>query len=358
MLKTLIKRLNNPPLSRKEQGLFAERLALLLGASMSLPESIAIMRQAFGKRHLAYFIKLESSLDSGASFESALSDSMLGFSRTIILAARIGEKSGTLAESLTAAASQIERRRAIQSGLISAMTYPLIIFLASVAIIAFLVFFIIPKIMPTIESLHVPLPMVTIFFMASSHFLADDWWKILLILFFIGAIFSFLYKKSTWFKNVIHQSILRIPIISRIIRAHMLSEIFDTVSTLVSAGCPFIEAVSECSVFIGLIPYRTALSHAIAEMQIGSSFSSVTVRYPRLFPNLAVDSIAIGERTGNMEAILPQMSRYYARELQSALTGFSKLIEPALMIVVGIIVGAAALSIVLPIYEISQHLSG
>jgi type II secretory pathway component PulF len=138
----------------------------------------------------------------------------------------------------------------------------------------------------------------------------------------------------------------------------MLSEIFDNISTLVSGGCPFIEAVSECSAFIGLIPYRIALSYAIKEMQTGSSFSSVMVRYQRLFPNLAIDSIAIGERTGNMEAILPQMSRYYARELQSALTGFSKLIEPALMIAIGIIVGAAALSIVLPIYDISQHLSG
>jgi type IV pilus assembly protein PilC len=309
MLKTLIKRLNNPPLSRKEQGLFAERLALLLGASMSLPESIAIMRHAFGKNRAALFAKLENSLSSGASFESVLSDSTLGFSRTIILAARIGERSGTLAQSLTAAASQIERQRAVQASLISALTYPLVIFLASVGIIAFLVFF-------------------------------------------------FSYKRATWFKNAIHQSILRIPIVSRIIRAHMLSEIFDTVSTLASAGCPFIESVAESASFTSFIPYRKALFKAIKEMQVGSDFSSTMANYPRLFPGLAIDSIAIGERTGNMEAILPQMSRYYARELQSALTGFSKLIEPALMIVVGIIVGAAALSIVLPIYDISQHLSG
>jgi type II secretory pathway component PulF len=358
MLTKLIKRLNNPPLSRKEQGLFAERLSLLLGASMSLPESIAIMRHAFGKNRDVSFTELENSLDSGVSFESALSDSPLGFSRTIILAARIGERSGTLALSLTAAASQIERRRAVQTSLISALTYPLIIFLASVGIIAFLVFFIMPKIMPTIESLHVPLPMVTVFFISFSHFLTDDWWKILSILFFIGTIFFFLYKKSKWFKNVIHQSILRIPIVSRIIRAHMLSEIFDTVSTLVSSGCPFIEAIAECSSFTSFIPYRKALFKAIEEMQVGSDFSSTMAHYPRLFPGLAIDSVAIGERTGNMEAILPQMSRYYARELQSALTGFSKLIEPALMVAVGIIVGAAALSIVLPIYDISQHLSG
>jgi type II secretory pathway component PulF len=312
MFSKLIKKLNNSPLSRKEQGLFAERLALLLGASMSLPESIAIMRHAFGKRHIASFIKLESSLDSGASFESALSNPMLGFSRTLILAARIGEKSGTLAESLIAAASQIERRRAIQSGLISAMTYPLIIFLASVAIIAFLVFFIMPKIMPTIESLHVPLPIVTRFFISFSHFLASDWWKILLIIFFIGAILSFFYNKSRLFRTFTHHCIFRVPIVSRIIRSHILSEIFDTVSTLVSAGCPFIEAISECSTFIGLIPYRTSLSQAIKEMQTGSSFSSVMVQYPRLFPNLAVDSLTIGERTGNMETILSQMSRYYA----------------------------------------------
>jgi type II secretory pathway component PulF len=316
------------------------------------------MRHAFGKRREISFTKLESSLDNGVSFESALSDSMLGFSHTIILAARIGERSGTLAESLTAAASQIERRHAVQSSLISALTYPAVIFLASVGIIAFLVFFIMPKIMPTIESLHVPLPIVTKFFISFSHFLASDWWKILLAIFFIGAVFFFLYKKSKFFKNLIHQSILCIPLAARIIRAHILSEIFDTVSTLVSGGCPFIEAIGECSAFIGFIPYRTALSQAIKEMQTGSSFSSVMVRYPRLFPNLAIDSIAIGERTGNMEAILPQMSRYYARERESALTSFSKLIEPALMIAVGIIVGAAALSIVLPIYDISQHLSG
>jgi type II secretory pathway component PulF len=358
MLTKLFKRLNNPPLSRKDQGLFAERLSLLLGASMSLPESIAIMRHAFGKSHESLFIKLEGLLDSGASFESALSDSLPGFSRTIILAARIGERSGTLAESLTAAASQIERRRAVQTSLISALTYPAIIFLASVGIIAFLVFFIMPKIMPTIESLHVPLPMVTIFFVSFSHFLAEDWWKMLLILFFIGAILSFLYKKSKWFKNVIHQSILRIPIVSRIIRAHMLSEIFDTVSTLVSAGCPFIEAIAESASFTSFIPYHKALFQAIEKMQVGSDFSSTMANYPWIFPELAIDSIAIGERTGNMEVILAQMSRYYARELQSALTGFSKLIEPALMIAVGIIVGAAALSIVLPIYDISQHLSG
>ena len=93
-------------------------------------------------------------------------------------------------------------------------------------------------------------------------------------------------------------------------------------------------------------------------MQAGSNFSATVRRSPRLFPGFVADSIAIGERTGNMENILPHMSRYYAREQETALAAFSKLIEPALMVSVGCIVGAAALSIVLPIYEISQHLSG
>ena len=358
MFKNLLKKLNNSPLSRKEQGLFAERLSLLLGASMSLPESVAIMRHAFGKRREASFIGLERSLEGGASFESSLSRSSLAFSRTIILAARIGERSGTLAESLIAAANQIERRRVIESSIVSALTYPLVIFLASAGIISFLVFFIMPKIMPTIESLHVPLPIVTIFFISASHFLTNEWWKIISILFIVGIIFSLFYKKSLLFKSFIHRSLIQIPILSKIIRANIISEIFDIVSTLVSAGCPFIESVNESIEFVGFIPYKTALSLAVKEMQIGASFSGTMDRYPWLFPALAIDSVSIGERTGNMEAILPQISRYYARELQSSLAGFSKLIEPALMIAVGIIVGAAALSIVLPIYEISQHLSG
>jgi type II secretory pathway component PulF len=180
----------------------------------------------------------------------------------------------------------------------------------------------------------------------------------LLVILLIFTLFIFMYNKSLSFKAFVHQCIMRIPIVSGIVRAHKLSEIFDMISTLVSGGCPFIEAVIESSAFMGLIPYKTALSFAAREMQVGSNFSKAVGHYPRLFPGLAVDSLAIGERTGNTETILQQMSRYYARELQSALTSLSKLIEPALMIAVGIIVGAAALSIVLPIYDISQHLSG
>ena len=215
-----------------------------------------------------------------------------------------------------------------------------------------------PKIMPTIESLHVPLPIVTVFFISISHFLSDDWWKMLLTILLVGSIVLLCYKKSVVFRALIQYCTIRVPLLSRIIRAHILSEIFDIISTLVSAGCPFIEAVAESSSFVGFIPYRAALTFAVKEMQTGSNLSDTMARYKKLFPLLAIDSVAIGERTGNIEAIMPQISRYYARELHAALTTCSKLIEPALMISVGIIVGAAALSIVLPIYEISQHLSG
>ena len=186
----------------------------------------------------------------------------------------------------------------------------------------------------------------------------EVWWKILLTAFFFLAFLYLFYKKTTWFRNLTHQTIISVPISARIVRAHILSEIFDTVSTLVGAGCPFIEAVSESSSITNFIPYKTALLFSVKEMQTGSDLSSSLGHYPRLFPSLVVDSIAVGERTGNMEAIVSQMGRYYTRELKAALIGFSKLIEPALMIAVGIIVGAAALSIILPIYEISQHLSG
>ncbi|MDR3558734.1 MAG: type II secretion system F family protein [Candidatus Pacebacteria bacterium] len=355
---TLLQKLNHPPLSQKEQGIFAERLAMLLGASLPLPESIEMMCRSFGKRRSAQFRELESALSGGASFESALSDSALGISRTLVLAARIGEKSGTLSESLVAAAGRIERRRAVQSGLVSALAYPLVIFLASVGIIVFLVFFIMPKIMPTLESLHVPLPLVTRFFIYFSHLLADDWWKIAISIVVCATIALFEYKRSAKFRDLMQWSILCVPILSHIVRAHALSEMFDAISTLVSAGCPLIEAISECSAFVALVPYRAALLHGAREMQIGSTFSSAISAYPRLFPSLAVDSLAIGERTGNMEAVLSEVSRYYARELAAALTAFGKMIEPALMIAVGIIVGAAALSIVMPIYSISQHLSG
>lgn len=358
MLNKFFKRIKCPPLSQKEQGLFAERLSLLLGASLSLPESIAVMQNSFGKSRNEPLRKLEKSLNDGKGFEPALSNSPLGFSRMIIIAARIGERSGTLSESLVSAAGRIERGRALKSAIISAMMYPSIIFLASAGIISFLVFFIMPKIMPTIESLHVPLPAVTVFFIFISHSLVDHWWKIILVSISLMAVLCFLYSKSPSFKALIHRLVFRIPVISTIIRAHALSEIFDIVSTLVSAGCPFIESVTESSAFVSLIPCRRALSEAVKGMQSGLNFSEILRQYPSLFPDLTLDSLAIGERTGNMEAVLPQISRYYTRELGASLNSLSKLLEPAMMIVVGIIVGAAALSIVLPIYEISQHLSG
>ena len=358
MIEKILQKIKHPPLSRKEQGLFAERLSFLLGASLSLPEAIAVMRNAFGKKRAPGFARLEGALDGGTGFESALVLSPLGFDRVMILAARIGERSGTLAESLRAAAGRIERRRAIEAALMSALAYPLIIFLASLGIISFLAFYIMPKIIPTIESLHVPLPLVTRFFIVTSRFLADDWWKATLAAVFLASILFFFYKRSRGFKASVHRIILCLPFAAKAVRAHVIAELFDGISTLASAGCPFIDAVSESLAFQGLVPYRAVLSGAIEEMRSGSSFSSILARYENLFPALAVESLAIGERTGNIDAVLSQISRYYARELESALSSFGKLVEPALMIAVGCVVGAAALSIVLPVYEISQHLSG
>ena len=282
----------------KEQALFADRLALLLGVSMSLPESIAALRHTFGARRELSLIDLQHRLTDGSSFESALHASRLGFSRMIILAARIGERSGTLSDSLHAAAGRIERGRGVKSALISTLTYPIIIFIVSSAVIAFLVFFIMPRIMPTIQSLHVPLPAVTVFFISISHFLASEWWKIALEAILAAYLIFFFYKKSVSSRNFIQRCILWIPIVSKAIRAHTLSEIFDTISTLVSAGCPFIEAAAETGHSISLIPYEKALSDAVAHMQSGSGFSSMLRRRARLFPSLAVDSIAIGEQTG------------------------------------------------------------
>jgi type IV pilus assembly protein PilC len=316
------------------------------------------MRQAFGANRALLLAQLEGVLESGADFSTALAESPLGFDRMLILSARVGEKSGTLAQSLRAAALKIDRRCELEASLTSALIYPAIIFLASSGIISFLVFYIMPKIIPTLESLHVPLPAVTRFFIFQSHFLVGNWWKIISIGIFAAAAFIFFYTKNQRFRVIAQEFILRVPMIAPAVRAHMLSETLDIISTLVSAGCPFVEAVQECAAFLSLVPYQQAFSIAIREMQTGSDFSGVLARYPRLFPDLAVQGIAIGERTGNMENVLPQISRYYATELQGILSGFSKIIEPALMIVVGIIVGAAALSIVLPVYGISQHLSG
>ena len=344
-------------LSEAEQGLFAERLALLLGASLSLPEAVAVMRGAFGRRRMAAMSRLENTLESGSSFESALSDSSLGFKRALVIAARVGERSGTLGASLSAAAEGIERRRVLRQSVLSALLYPGIIFGASVGIISFLVFFIMPRIMPTIESLHVPLPPVTKFFIFASHFLVAEWWQLLLAAAVASTALVFCYKKIARFRLFTHRAVMATPVVSSAVKAHVLSGLFDMMATLASGGCPFIEAVSESSASFTLIPYRQALSEAAGKMKSGRSFSSVLAEHPRLFPALVAESLAIGERTGNMEAMLSRMSGYYARELQSSLAGFSRLIEPVLMIAVGIVVGAAALSIVMPVYEISQHVS-
>ncbi|MDE2188153.1 MAG: type II secretion system F family protein [Patescibacteria group bacterium] len=358
MIINYFKKILRPSLSMRDRIIFADRMSLLVGAGHSLPEAVHLLNSTFGKRRTTLLEKMAQLLSEGVSLETALINSNIGFGNDIVLAARIGEKSGTLERSFIAAAQSIKRRRLVRSGIISAALYPLIVFVASTGVIFFLVFYIMPKIIPTIESLHVPLPFLTVFFIAISHGVVLWWWKGGLIILAISVLLFSLYESSYLFRKILHSFLLRVPIIFRVIQAHILSEFFSTLATLVSTGYPFIDAIEESAAAIAIIPYRLAFDKVSKEMKLGFQFSVLLSNYPRLMPKLAVDGLAIGERTGEFEKILVSFSDYYARDLESILDRISKLIEPMMMVGVGVIIGAAALSIVMPIYEISSHVSG
>ncbi len=302
------------------------------------------------------FDNVLSDIANGQTLATSLGKFKKVFGNFAINIIKAGESSGTLTQNLNYLADELKKKQVLRKKIMSALLYPIIITIATFGITSLLVLYIFPKILPIFQSLKAELPLSTRIIINLVDILKHDGVFILLGL-AVGIIsFIIMLKKVPKVRFAYDGFILRLPIFGNIAKDYNLTNTTRTLGLLLKSGISLNEALYITADTTENIQYKGAFHNIAGGIMKGKSVSGLIQEHPKLFPAMIGHMIAIGEKSGNLSNTLIYLSEFYESEFEDLTKNLSSAIEPVLMIIMGLIVGFVAISVITPIYEITNHL--
>lgn len=344
--------------SIKKQTFFAKRLSFLISAGVSMLESVHVIRkQTKSKTEIKFFDRLIADISNGQSLATALGRFKGIFGNFAINIIKAGESSGTLIQNLSYLADELKKKEMLKKKIMSAMLYPVIITIATFGITGVLVVYIFPKILPIFQSLNAKLPLSTRIIIFLSDFIRHNWLYMLLGVIVLGTTFFILRKRVPKFRFMLDGLILRIPLVGAIAQNYNLTNTTRTLGLLLKSGISLTEALLITSDTTENVQYKKAFHDISRGVMRGKGISENIHQFPSLFPDMVGHMIGIGEKSGNLSNTLIYLSEFYENEFEDLTKNLSSSIEPVLMVVMGVLVGFVAISVITPIYEITNNLN-
>ena len=333
------------------------QLATLLGAGLTIEQTFnAIIEQAESEPERQLLAAVRGQVLEGQSLGTALSQFPSTFTdlyRTLVTA---GETSGKLPLVLARLADYVEEQQALKQKLLVAMIYPAIVMTVCILVVTGLMVYVVPQVIGVFESTKQTLPFMTRALLALSKFiqLTGVFWLVAAVAGFIGA--RIMLKRET-VRRRFDLALLRLPIFGRLIRSQESSQLAATLSILVGSGVPVLTALQAGAGVVGNLPMREALQRAAVAVREGSGLARAIIaqqQKPPLFPPVMVHLIASGEASGRLTQTLEAAARQQQRDVETRTTAFAAIIEPAMILIMGVIVLAIVLAVLLPIFELNQ----
>lgn len=341
--------------SKKEIQIFTRQLATLVESGVNIINSLNIISEQTSNKYLkAVLSDVISRIKDGKSLHESLSAYPRLFPNLYISMLHSGEAGGNLDVSLKRLADFLEKEEEFKNSLRAALTYPVFIFAVSILTIVVLVGFVIPRLATMFEDMG-QLPLPTRVLLGLSGFLSNYWWMILLILavsVFLLRRFSQTYRGRFLWDNFK----LKCALAGGIVLKTEVSRLTRTMSLLLSSGIPVVRSLEISTSIIENQILKIELLKFKGLISEGASFSSC-LKDSKLFPSFTTNIVAVGEETGTLEKALLRISDDYEREVDRSLKALSRLLEPVIILVMGVIVAFIVLSMLLPIFQINLIVS-
>ena len=339
---------------RKEAFIFFRQLAILVEANIPLIQSLRAIGQQFENAYFVEIIfKVANDVDGGMSFSKALAKHPKIFSPFLVNLIKAGEVSGQLHESLIYLADHLEREYYLISKVRGAMAYPIFILSAFVIVGVLVMVMVIPQLTAILLETGQELPLSTRIVIAVSDFLRNHGLLMLLILTVFSVFFGW-YKKTKQGKLYWDTLKLKLPIFGKVLQKTYLAQVADSLSALVRGGVSIIQSLNISGQIINNVIFQEIIWQARDEVKSGRSVSAVLERYYEQFPPLFCQMIKTGEKTGQIDDILEKLSDFYNKEVENVVNTLSQLIEPILIILLGIGVAILIFAVFMPIYNLAR----
>jgi len=336
--------------------MFTKHLSVMLKSGVDIIGALKVLKKQTSSSKLKNILrKTIPSVSSGRRLSDSLAEFPDTFSELYINVIRIGEEGGFLDKNLEYLAIQMKKDYDLKRKIKNAMAYPIIVLAAAVAISLSLSVFVLPKITKLFKAFTVPLPLTTRILLWVSGFLGE--YGILFVVCLVSlVIISRWFFSRKFIKPYFDQLLLNLPLIGKIRRHINLARFSRVLSSLLKSGLPIINALRITTNTLGDASYQKSLINITDEVQKGARLSSLLQKKEKFFPSLIIQMVDTGERTGRLEETLFYLAEFYEGEVDGAVKNLATIIEPILLILVGIVVGTVALAIISPIYQITGTL--
>ncbi len=347
-------RLFGKSFSNKKKEDFYTELGVLLRAGINLKEALGLILEGQKKEKQQQFIKgIVDSLVSGKNLSETI-EGNTDFSEYEFYSLKIGEESGTLTDIVTELGSFFSRKNEQFRNLINALTYPIIILITAILVIIFMLRLVVPMFEDIFKQNGVDLPWITELIVAASNFVKEYGWIVLTII-LIALAFRKLVFGHPWLQKNRDYALLRIPYVGSFIKAVYLSQFTRALSLLTASKVPMLTSIELAGKMIKFIPLKNALDEISTKILQGESLSS-SLRENKLFDNKMVSLVKVAEETNQTEFIFERLNQQYSIEVQQKSKLLSTLLEPFIILMVGVFVGVILVAMYLPMFKLGSVL--
>jgi len=340
----------------QELATFTQQLANLLSSGMPLTVALNSMTHLESKGISAEVSReLKQDVMEGRSLSDSMSKQPRIFSDLYVNMVRAGESSGALVEVLRRMADHFERFAQVQSKFTSALVYPAFVSVVGIAIMFFFMTFMLPKFMTIFEGMNIPLPMMTQILVSISHIFANYWWLMLGIVIAAVIVFKRFQATEQGRRKIDHWR-MNAPVFGKVVKLNIFGQFARTLSTLLENGVPVLTALKITEQIIPNSIVKQAIAKTREEVTDGKTIAQPLAR-SKIFPQLMVDLVKIGEDTGDVPGALKNVADTYENELSIALRVMTNMIEPVMIIVMALGVGFLLLSVLSAMFAITANIA-
>lgn len=338
----------------KEIAFFSRQMATMMKSGVPIVSSLEIIEGGQKNPRMKKMVgQIRADIEGGSSMTEAISKHPVQFDELYRNLVRAGESAGVLETVLDTIANYKENIETLKGKIKKALFYPAMVIAVAIIVSAILLIFVVPQFEETFKGFGAELPAFTQMIVAMSRFMVSWWWLILIVV--AGSLFLaiFMFKRSPAFQHFLDRAILKIPVIGQIMHQSAVARFARTTAVTFKAGVPLVEALDTVAGATGNTVYEKAIHRIRDDVAVGYPLN-MSMKQVNLFPHMVIQMTAIGEEAGALDTMLFKVAEYFEQEVNNAVDALSSLIEPFIMVVIGVLVGGMVIGMYLPIFKLAS----
>ncbi len=340
-------------ISAKEIAIFSRQLATMMKSGVPIVQALEIIAGGQKNPKMQKMVDtLRADIAGGASIYEAMSRHPVQFDELFRNLVRAGESAGVLETVLDTIATYKENTEALKGKIKKALFYPTMVIAVAILVSSILLVFVVPQFEEVFKNFGAELPAFTQIIVNASRFMVEWWWAVVLILAagIVAAIYFF--KRSPGFQHFVDRMILKIPVIGQIMHNAAVARFARTLATTFKAGVPLVEALDTVAGATGNTVYEKAVKRMRDDVSVGYQVN-MAMKQVNLFPHMVVQMTAIGEEAGALDTMLFKVAEFFEQEVNNSVDALASLIEPMIMVFIGVLVGGMVIGMYLPIFKLA-----